>query len=306
VKHWTRYLNWQDLPKLWTVSILLGLTALYVVVFFSVYPSSWPEIAASIAISVMAAGWVYGLRGGLLGALLLGVFLNTLLVNLAGFDPGGWDVLIHTGGFPGTFAILLIGLAIGSLSDLVNNLETKVAERTEALRQNKELFSGILDSIEDAVWSISLNDYVLLYLSPGAIEQVKGDGGRNVLGVGHSDPGSGSDVIHKDPCQTGGTSGRYPRFRKDGETRGKLKDGGAGRRLASLFERDHGVAHVGPRGAVEFSLKGPVGINLVSKGGAGHSFQLHLQGQAVIIEQLDLPDDLSGARIHQDQLSGEP
>ena len=168
MKHWTRYLNWQDVPTLWSVTILLGLTVLYVFVFFSVYPSIGPEIAAGVAIPVIAAGWFYGLRGGLLGALLLGVLLNTLLANLAGFEPGGWDVLVHTGGLPGTIAVMVIGAAIGSLSDIVNNLETQVEERTEALRQSKQQLSGILDSIEDAVWSISVDDYRLLYLSPGA------------------------------------------------------------------------------------------------------------------------------------------
>ena len=130
-------------------------------------------MAAAVTIPVMAIGWFYGLRGGLLGALLLGVFLNTLLLNLAGFEPGGWDVLVHSGGLSGTIAIVVIGAAIGISSDIVNNLETQVSERTEVLSQSKQQLSGILDAIEDAVWSVSLNDYKPLYLGPG-VERIYG------------------------------------------------------------------------------------------------------------------------------------
>ena len=146
---------------------------------------------------------------------------------------------------------------------------------------------------------------MVLQESSGAIEQIKGTGRGVVLGVGHGHPGSGPDVVNKDPGQANGTT-RLARFREDGDARGQLKDGRAGRRLASLIERDHGVTHVGSRAAGEFSLKGPVGIDLVGKRGAGHPFQVHSKGQAVIIEQLDLSGNLTCTRIHQEQLGQEP
>ena len=67
--------------------------AVYIVLFFVLYPVMEPNTAMFSIAPVMVVGWGYGLRGGLVAG-LLNILLNTLLLNLSGYEPVAWDVLV--------------------------------------------------------------------------------------------------------------------------------------------------------------------------------------------------------------------
>ncbi len=135
----------------------------YVIGFFLLYPLTGPNVGALSVLPIMMVGWGYGTRKAFVAG-LLSLGINTLFLNLVGQGPGGWDVLIREAGAIGPIAVVLIGVAIGKLSDLTwqlqqevhhheqtekelvwsqESLELRVAERTEELSKQQEiLFEG--------------------------------------------------------------------------------------------------------------------------------------------------------------------
>ena len=134
--------------------------AFYTLVFFLLYPVIGPITTMFSVVPVLVVGWGYGLRGGLVAG-LLNILLNTALLNLTGYAPVGWDAFVsREGGVLGSLFVVLVGIAIGKMSDLTRQLqreihhrkqtakelaranessELRVAERTEELSKQQEL-----------------------------------------------------------------------------------------------------------------------------------------------------------------------
>jgi len=131
----------------------------YIIGFFLLYPLIGPNVGTLSVLPVMMVGWGYGVRKAFVAG-LLSLAINTLFLNLVGQGPGGWDVLIREAGAIGPIAVVLIGMAIGKLSDLTQqlqheihhrkqtaeelgrskeSLELRVAERTEELSTQQEI-----------------------------------------------------------------------------------------------------------------------------------------------------------------------
>jgi len=107
--------------------------AFYIVLFFVLYPVMGPNTAILSLAPVMVVGWGYGLRGGLVAG-LLNILLNTLLLNITGYEPVGWDVLVsrEKGGILGWLFVILVGIAIGKMSDLNRRLQREIYHRKQA------------------------------------------------------------------------------------------------------------------------------------------------------------------------------
>lgn len=134
--------------------------AFYIVLFFVLYPVIGMLTPMFSVVPVLVVGWGYGLRSGLIAG-LLNILLNTVLLNLTGYEPVGWDALVsREGGVLGSLFVVLVGIAIGKMSDLTRqlqreihhrkqtteelaraneSLELRVAERTEELSKQQEL-----------------------------------------------------------------------------------------------------------------------------------------------------------------------
>jgi len=134
--------------------------AFYIFGFFLLYPVIGMLTPMFSVVPVLVVGWGYGLRGGLVAG-LLNILLNTLLLNLTGYEPGGWNAFVsREGGVLGSLFVVLVGVTIGKLSDLAQqlqqeihhrkvtedklarsqeSLELRVAERTEELSKQQEL-----------------------------------------------------------------------------------------------------------------------------------------------------------------------
>ena len=134
----------------------------YIVLFFVLFPVIGPITTIFSVVPVLVVGWGYGLRGGLVAG-LLSILLNTALMNMTGIEPVGWDAFVsREGGVLGSLFVILVGIAIGKLSDLARqlqreihhhkqteeelaksqgSLEFRVAERTEELSKQQEMLS---------------------------------------------------------------------------------------------------------------------------------------------------------------------
>jgi len=133
----------------------------YIIGFFLLYPLIGPNVGALSVLPIMMVGWGYGTRKAFVAG-LLSLGINTVFLNLVGEGPGGWDVLIREAGVIGPIAVVLIGMVMGKLSDLTQQLqqgihshkqteeelarsqerlELRVAERTEELSKQRELLS---------------------------------------------------------------------------------------------------------------------------------------------------------------------
>src|SRR5258708_4856514 len=73
------------------VGLAFGALCVYTILFFPIYTLLGGGGAAFATIPVIVVGWLLGFRAGL--AVGIGSFLlNTLLLNLVGYQPGGWDI----------------------------------------------------------------------------------------------------------------------------------------------------------------------------------------------------------------------
>jgi len=112
----------------------------YIIGFFLLYPLIGPNVGALSVLPVIMVGWGYGTWGAFVAG-LLSLGINTVLLNLVGQGPGGWDVLIREGGVIGPIAVVLIGMVIGKLSDLTQQLQHEIHHRkqtAEELARSKE------------------------------------------------------------------------------------------------------------------------------------------------------------------------
>src|SRR5262245_10887168 len=117
-------------PRLAVVLAALSLLA-YSLLFELFYRLIGAGVAALATVPVVTIGWLWGTRAGLLAG-LLSFPLNTFLLNQVGYQPGGWAVVIHGGGGPGSVVLVLIGLFAGRMHDLTETGGRELAERRRA------------------------------------------------------------------------------------------------------------------------------------------------------------------------------
>jgi len=156
-------------PKLrWRQAVFaLGAVGAYVLLFLLLYPGQGAGMAALSFLPVAVTAWLWGLWAGLLAG-LLSIPLNTLLLNIGGYQPGGWDVVLHSGGGAGSLVLLLIGVVVGRMSDLGKQVQQQLAERQrteEALRQSEQRFRALIEHSADGIALLSAAG-VIQYQSP--------------------------------------------------------------------------------------------------------------------------------------------
>jgi len=118
--------------------------AFYILVFFLLYPVIGMLTPMFSVVPVLVVGWGYGLRGGLVAG-LLNILLNTLLLNLTGYETVGWDAFVsREGGVLGSLFVVLVGMAMGKMSDLNRQLQQEIHHR----KQTEEELARSHDSLE--------------------------------------------------------------------------------------------------------------------------------------------------------------
>ncbi len=157
--------------------------AFYIVLFFVLYPVIGPITTIFSVVPVMVVGWGYGLRGGLVAG-LLNILLNTLLLNLTGYEPAGWDALVsREGGVLGSLFVILVGMAMGKLSDLTQQLQQGLHDQkrtVEMLEESEELLLQIAENIQEVFFVVDHKDYRILYVSP-SYEEIWGQTCESLL-----------------------------------------------------------------------------------------------------------------------------
>jgi len=130
------------------------------VVFFPLYDRIGAGVAALAIVPVGICAWFWGLRGGL-AASLIAFPANMLLLNLFGYQGGGWGVITHGGA--GSAALVLIGVAIGRLRDLREELKRQLAERKqadEALRESELKYRTLVEGMNEGLLQVDNDDVV--------------------------------------------------------------------------------------------------------------------------------------------------
>ncbi|MCI0395946.1 MAG: response regulator [Chloroflexi bacterium] len=136
------------------VRLVLGLVTLvvYIIIFALFYPYVGPGIAAFSPAPVGIIGWLFGFRAGLLASLLF-LPLHTLLLNLLGMH--GLAVAVQGPGGVGHVALVLIGMGIGRMHDLSEQIRQELAERRQAeaaLRESEARNRALVQAIPDLMF----------------------------------------------------------------------------------------------------------------------------------------------------------
>ena len=125
----------------------------YLVAFFLLYPRMGLGVTILTIIPVVASAWLWGLWPGLLAGLLF-LPINTILLNLVGHG-GGWDVIVREAGGLGSVALILVGIIVGRLRDLGQEVNRQLTERKKAEEMlrlvQEELEVGVKEKTVDLV-----------------------------------------------------------------------------------------------------------------------------------------------------------
>jgi PAS domain S-box-containing protein len=145
-------------PVSFRVSVEFAFAALsaYLLIYYLLYPMIGAGVAALAILPVVVTGWLWGTRAGLAAGLLC-FPLNTILLNQAGYQPGGWDVVLRGGGGPGTVALVFIGGVVGRLRDLSEALRRELSRRRQAeavLQKSEERYRRIIEAAAEGIWVI--------------------------------------------------------------------------------------------------------------------------------------------------------
>ena len=143
-----------------SIRVKIIITVVSILVYLAAFLVLYPQLGALAGVVailvIISSAWLWGLWAGLLAAILT-LPVNTLLLNLVGVEPGGWDVIVREGGgigplIVGTVALILIGLVVGWLSDMMKHQLTEHRKIEMVLRGvQEELALGIQERTIDLV-----------------------------------------------------------------------------------------------------------------------------------------------------------
>jgi len=169
--------NWSYLAKIAVISCaIIG----YIPIFFWLYSKQGAESAALVILPVVIIAWLWGKWVGLLSG-LLAFPLNTILLNLA--SKSGWDVILRDQGGAGSIAVLFIGVIVGYMSDLSQDLNRELMKRRQAeetLRQSEDQYRRL---VEYSPYGIVIHTQgKVSYLNPTAMKLTGAKSAEEVLG----------------------------------------------------------------------------------------------------------------------------
>lgn len=131
----------------------VGTTLVYALAFVLLRERVGFGVTPLAILPVAVAGWLFGLQGGLVSGLLL-ILLNVALLALTGDSRDEMGVMLIEGGWAGFAALLVMGLAIGWLSDLRERLEQQLAERRrveDALQIERDFAESLIETAQAIV-----------------------------------------------------------------------------------------------------------------------------------------------------------
>lgn len=129
-----------------------------------------------VTCSVAALGWTLGGAAGgfqlAAGRALFGLFM--LLAGFAAVAVAGWTVFPRTAAMAGAIELLnaevdLRDRAETDLRQLMESLETQVAERTEAVRSTEQSFRSFVETTKEFIWKTDVQG-TITYANPAVAD----------------------------------------------------------------------------------------------------------------------------------------
>jgi PAS domain S-box-containing protein len=131
--------------------LIIGVTALYVLLFLALYPLFHASVIALSIIPVGLIAWSGGVQKGVLGAVTV-LILNSVLLNLMGRE--GLLIIFSIGGIPNLLALLFMAGLTGMIHNLQQQYRNELEKRKETERQlqeREELYRKLFDSSFEAI-----------------------------------------------------------------------------------------------------------------------------------------------------------
>jgi PAS domain S-box-containing protein len=131
-------------------ALVVGSWIAYILAFFPLFQLTGLTVLSVAALPVAATSWFFGTRPGLIGA-LLAFPLNLLLTSLSAGNVS--YAVLTPGGLLGSAVIVILGIVVGRLHDLSDQLKQQLGGRVQAeqvlQRQNQEL--AVRNAVAQAV-----------------------------------------------------------------------------------------------------------------------------------------------------------
>ncbi|MCI0713484.1 MAG: PAS domain S-box protein, partial [Chloroflexi bacterium] len=125
--------------------------ALYVLLFFVLYPVFDSSVIALSVVPVGIAGWFYGTRMGFIGTVGL-LLLDTVLLNLVGRE--GFLIVFDVGGIPNLLALFFVAGLTGTIHQLQQQYRDELARRKDTereLQEREQLYRKLFNSNFEAI-----------------------------------------------------------------------------------------------------------------------------------------------------------
>lgn len=138
-----------------SILLITGVTLAYSFIFVGLFPQLGTAVGTFEVIPVLIVAWFLGLKVGLLTALFTILWTDFILYPMVGLSP---TQILEAGFLTGAIVTILIGIIIGRLHDLREQLKKELKEKARAETALVEIREGLETRIQERTQALQASE----------------------------------------------------------------------------------------------------------------------------------------------------